>query len=194
MQDFSSKYLKSNFVVKGLIRSFYASAKSMVSGIDANNVLEVGCGPGFSTQYLREFLGSRHLEASEYEAELVAEARKRNPGIAVRQESIYGLRRSDHSFDLVIAFEVLEHLENPEAALRELQRVTSKYCLISVPQEPLWRILNACRFKHLKNLGNSPGHVQHWSKKQFTHLVGKYFEIIAVKKPLPWLMILGQKK
>lgn len=203
-ENFSDKYLKDNFIIRELIRNFYNSVKDILSGIEIKKVLEVGCGPGFSTQYLLEFLKdrlgrreisllSKNFEASEYRTDLVKGAQKRNPGIKIQQESIYELKRGDNSFDLIIALEVLEHLENPENALKELHRATSKYCLISVPNEPLWRILNICRLKYLREFGNTPGHMQHWSKNQFMKFVKNYFNIEKIKTPLPWLIILGKK-
>ena len=192
-ENFSDKYLKSNFIIKKLIENFYESIKDIFFEIEVDKILEVGCGSGFSTQYLREFLKDKNFEASEYGADLVKEAQKRNPGVKIQQESIYELKRDSNSFDLIVALEVLEHLQDPESALRELHRVTSKYCLISVPQEPLWRILNICRFEYLKDLGNSPGHLQHWSKKQFSKFVSNYFKVEKMKTSLPWLIILGKK-
>lgn len=193
MENFSDKYLKSNFITRALIKNFYESIGNIVSKIDAERILEVGCGPGFSTQYLLKFLKNNYFEASEYEAGLAKEAQNRNPGVKIQQESIYGLKRGNDSFDLVIALEVLEHLENPESALRELQRVASRYCMVSVPDEPLWRILNICRLKHLRNLGNTPGHLHNWSKDGFAKLVGRYFKVVMIKKSFPWLIILGEK-
>jgi len=63
------------------------------------------------------------------------------------------------SYDLTIACEVLEHLEDPGQALTEIDRVTKQSVLISVPQEPMWRILNMARGKYWSDLGNTPGHV-----------------------------------
>jgi len=192
-EDFAEKYLTSNFLIRFLLRRFFNQIQKILSEINFKKVLEVGCGPGFSTQYLKEFLKDKDFEASEFREDLVKEAQKNNPEVKICQESIYELKRESNSFDLIIAFEVLEHLEKPEIALKELQRVTSKYCLLSVPNEPLWRILNICRLKYLKNFGNTPGHLQHWSKKEFQKLVNKYFEIVKIKIPLPWQIILAKK-
>lgn len=193
MENFSDKYLRSNFIIKKLIDGFYKSIGDIISSIEVKKVLETGCGPGFSTQYLRRFLKDKDFEASEYRADLVKEAQSRNPGIRISQESVYEPKKTDSSFDLVIALEVLEHLESPEKALKEIRRVTSKYCLLSVPNEPLWRILNICRFKYLKYFGNSPGHLHHWSRKEFAKLAGDYFKVERIKTPLPWIVVLGKK-
>lgn len=193
-ENLSDKYLKSNFIIQKLIKNFYWSIERIISEIEVNKILEVGCGPGFSTQYLTKILNDKDFQASEYKLDLVKEAQKRNPEIKIQQESIYELKRTTDSFDLIIALEVLEHLENPDLALKELRRVTSKYCLLSVPNEPLWRILNICRLKYLKNFGNTPGHIQHWPKDKFTHLLSKYFYVKKIKMPLPWIIVLAEKR
>ncbi|WP_207642472.1 hypothetical protein, partial [Desulfosporosinus sp. I2] len=64
------------------------------------------------------------------------------------------------------------------------------HIILSVPREPLWRILNLARGKYIPDLGNTPGHIQHWSKKSFLRLVNRYFDVLEVKSPLPWTMVL----
>ena len=54
--------------------------------------------------------------------------------------------------------------------------------------------LNLARGKYIKDLGNTPGHLQHWSKKSFITLVEKYFTVIEVKSPLPWTMLLCRQR
>jgi len=148
-EDFSGRYLKGGFAIQILVKNFFNCIKNLLYDLEIKNVLEVGCGPGFSTQYLSKILKGKDFQASDIRLDLVKEAQERNPDIKIQQESIYELKREPNSFDLVIA----------ELALRELHRVTSKYCLISVPNEPLWRILNICRLKYLKEFGNTPGHI-----------------------------------
>lgn len=192
-ENFSDKYLNDNFLIRFVIGKFFNCVKEILSGIEAKSALEVGCGPGFSTQYLKGFLREASFEASDINEDLVAEARMKNPEIKIQQESIRELKREDNSFDLVIAPEVLEHLDKPESALKELRRVISKYILVSVPDEPLWRILNILRLKHLKNFGNTPGHLRHWSRKDFRKFISRHFKIIKTKTSLPWQIILCEK-
>ena len=45
------------------------------------------------------------------------------------------------------------------------------YLLVCVPREPLWRGLNMARGAYLKDLGNTPGHLNHWSKRSFVALL-----------------------
>ncbi len=191
-KNLNKKYTNTNIISRKLISNFYSEIKTLIESIKPENLLEVACGPVFSTQYLNKFF-KKTIEASDVSLDLVKEAKKRTPSTKISQESIYNLKREDNSFDLVVALEVLEHLENPNKALSELRRVSNGYCLISVPREPIWRILNMVRGSYLKDLGNTPGHINHWSKKSFVDLVSKYFEIKKVKTPSPWTIVLAGK-
>ena len=100
----------------------------------------------------------------------------------------------DDSAELIVCCEVLEHLQNPQKAFKSLQRIVKKNLILSVPREPIWRLLNFMRGKYLSEFGNTPGHIQHWSRYSFIKTVSRYFDIIEVKSPLPWTMLLCQNK
>ena len=191
--DFRTKYTKTNFISRALLDGFFSSLAELTSGIAATRVLEVGCGEGFSTERLRGMLPPRaELRALDVEQRLVDEARRRNPTVRIEQGSIYSLAADDSSLDLVLALEVLEHLEDPLRALAELCRVSRRWVLVSVPREPLWRVLNMARGKYLSGLGNTPGHVQHWSSGSICRLVSKVADVRAMRQPLPWTMVLAE--
>jgi hypothetical protein len=95
--------------------------------------------------------------------------------------------------EFLICCEVLEHLDCPEAALKRLAGLSAKYAVFSVPREPLWRFLNFCRFKYWGSLGNTPGHVNHWSKNAFLSFLRKRYTVLEVLTPLPWTMALCKK-
>jgi len=104
--------------------------------------------------------------------------------------SIYDLEQGRDSADLLVCCEVLEHVEDPASALAALQRAASNYVVLSVPREPIWRVLNMMRGKYWGQLGNTPGHLNHWSSRSFIRLVGQYFDIVEVRNPFPWTMLL----
>ncbi|NQU82925.1 MAG: class I SAM-dependent methyltransferase [Parcubacteria group bacterium] len=189
-----SKYSQANFLTQKLIDGFYNKVSKLVSNLEANKVLEVGCGHGFSTAYLKHFFSGKHFEASELLQSSVNKAQKMHPEIKIYQESIYDLKRKESCFDLILALEVLEHLEDPKLALRQMHRVSSRYCLVSVPREPLWRIFNMCRLKYVRSAGNTPGHLNHWSKKDFIRFADDYFSIEEIALPLPWMIFLMKKR
>lgn len=156
--------------------------------------MEVGCGPGDLAWRLFghcsadiQYVG---IDISKDEIEL---AKSRYPDFNFIQGSAYALPSSDRQHDLCIACEVLEHLDHPESAIAEISRVTSGYALISVPWEPVWRMLNVSRGKYLSGLGNTPGHVQHFSRRAIRALLEREFQVEKQVTPFPWTMLLARK-
>ena len=96
-------------------------------------------------------------------------------------------------YDLVVSTEVLEHLDNPLRALKELSRISNRYIIISVPNEPLWRIANVVRLKYLSAFGNTPGHINHWSKASFSMLAKKVCKVRVALTPIPFTILLCEK-
>lgn len=204
-EDFAHKYTEEGQGKLGaqLLDGYFRSVENLVSesGIAARDkirAIEIGCGEGFSTQRLVELLPSHvEMQASEFVDALVPKAQKRNPGIKVIQESIYETTHPDNSFDLIFLLEVLEHLDYPDKALAELARILKPdgFLVLGVPREPLWRALNMARGKYLKDWGNTPGHLNHWSSRQLVKFIEENFGPVQVKRsPLPWTQVLAIHK
>lgn len=188
-QEFGEKYSNQNPIAHYLINNFFKSIQSIIKSIPKQaNILEIGCGPGESTKRIVSALDGHDFEASEFDQRFVSFHQKNNFPVPIRQESVYELQRKDNEYHCLIMLEVLEHLENYELALSELCRVSNQELVISVPHEPIWRILNCLRGKYLKDLGNTPGHINHWSKRQFIKLLEKYCDVKQIYTPIPWLI------
>lgn len=203
-EDFAGKYVEDGNGGLGakLLAGYFKTVENLFDASDVGNhksarVIELGCGEGFSTQKLQQFMPKNvKLEASEYVEHQIPLAKKRNPGLKITQESIYELTHKDNTFDLVFLPEVLEHLDYPDKALAEIRRVVKPggYLIIGVPHEPLWCILNMLRGKYLKNFGNTPGHLNHWMTTGLKRFVVKRFGTVeATKTPLPWTILLAKK-
>ncbi len=95
---------------------------------------------------------------------------------------------------LVVCCEVLEHLDDPVRGVEILAALAQPYLLASVPREPLWRALNMARGKYLGALGNTPGHLNHWSRGGFLRVLERRFEVIEARTPLPWTMALCRRR
>jgi 2-polyprenyl-3-methyl-5-hydroxy-6-metoxy-1,4-benzoquinol methylase len=191
------KYGSTNPIVKYMMKEFSATLSDMVAESKPSTIHEVGCGEGYWVcKWVKAGIRVLGTDFSSQVIEIAKEnALLQNVSPALFEiASIYELEHKTHSADLVVCCEVFEHLENPSAGFEALQRVVSKNLILSVPREPLWRLLNVARFKYLKALGNTPGHIQHWSKRGFLKKVSNYFEILDVRSPLPWTMVLCRRK
>ena len=197
-EDFRTKYVKTNFITRRLLAGFFDGIGGLLRepGLgDVRSAMEVGCGEGFSTQKLRDLLPRDcSLRASDVEQRLVDEARRNNPGVPIERESIYELPHADGAFDVVFVLEVLEHLDEPARALAEVCRVSRRWVIASVPREPIWRVLNLARLKYVTALGNTPGHINHWSAGAFQRFVSERAPVRARRTPLPWTMVLAEAK
>ncbi len=189
---YQEKYTKANFITRRLVDGFFNAARELIAAMPAvRTAIEFGCGEGVSTQRLSRLLpAGAAFEASDFDERRVQAARALNPAIRCAQESLYELDRADASFDLVIVLEVLEHLDDPDRAMREIRRVARKWVVLSVPREPIWRVMNLARLKYAGSLGNTPGHIQHWSSRAFRKFAGQYGAVRQWRTPLPWTIVL----
>jgi len=187
------KYGSKNPIVRRIMAGFFGSLSSLVARAKPSSIHEVGCGEGYWVRlWSSQGIATRGSDFSEKVIEL---ARENSKGGSLPEDtfivrSIYDLEQGRDSAELLVCCEVLEHVDDPRAGLAALQRAASNYVIVSVPREPIWRVLNMIRGKYWGQLGNTPGHLNHWSSRSFIRLVGQYFDIVEVKKPLPWTMLL----
>jgi len=190
--NYYNKYETRNPIERHLVASFLSTILELADRTGAAEVHEVGCGEGHLTRiFARKGLRIRGSDVSEQvilRAGSISEAS--GLAIAFKHADIYSLREDEDAAPLILCIEVLEHLERPGEALQVLARLARPHLLISVPREPLWRMLNLCRGKYVKALGNTPGHLQHWSRKSLVRLLDEQFEVLTVAAPVPWVMAL----
>ncbi|MEO8289670.1 MAG: methyltransferase domain-containing protein [Gaiellaceae bacterium] len=182
------KYGTRNPLARRLVARFLAEADDAIREAAPASVLDVGCGEGVVTARIAGLLPQARIVGLDVEdPELGADWQRRAGGnLSFEAGSAYSLPYEDGSFDLVCAFEVLEHLERPEEGLAELARVAAQTLVLSVPREPLWRALNIATGRYLRRVGNTPGHVNHWSRRAFAEFAGSAGEVTRLRSPLPW--------
>jgi 2-polyprenyl-3-methyl-5-hydroxy-6-metoxy-1,4-benzoquinol methylase len=187
------KHTTQNPIGQFFLNNFKQLLLEQVKRLKPTSILDVGAGEGFTLEMLRENKVANKLEGIEYMDNALKLAKKLHPNILIKKGNIYELPYKANSFDLVLCTEVLEHLENPEKGLSELLRVTKKYLLISVPNEPLFTIQRIFRGKNIAKFGAHPEHIQHWSTGAFEKFVAKQSKIVDSRTPLPWTMIVAKK-
>jgi 2-polyprenyl-3-methyl-5-hydroxy-6-metoxy-1,4-benzoquinol methylase len=186
------KYGSTNPVVRRLMSGFHSALDDLWGRAAPASLLDVGCGEGVLTAEWAERLGTGRIVGIDLDdPKLRAEWERRSrPNLEFRVEEATSLSFADDEFDLAAAIEVLEHVPDPAATLAEMARVSSRHLLVSVPREPLWRGLNVARGAYLRDLGNTPGHVNHWSKRAFVALLSRYGTVEEARSPFPWTMLL----
>lgn len=202
--NYYNKFDSQNPIERRLMTNFYKALYLCIDkvleksgGGKPIDVLEAGCGEGRITELVHQYLKERgytvNFEAFDISDDVVRQAARNDLDVVFYVDDIYCIH-SEKKYDLLICSEVCEHLEAPQRAIEELKRVSSDL-IISVPNEPIWRILNMVRGKYIRRLGNTPGHIQHWSKRKFISMLRKEcgLEPVLVKTPLPWIMVYCRK-
>jgi 2-polyprenyl-3-methyl-5-hydroxy-6-metoxy-1,4-benzoquinol methylase len=186
------KYGSKNPLVQRLMRGFQTTLEELFVRAAPHSILDVGCGEGVLTAQWARRVGDGRVVGIDLEDEkLRAEWETRQvPNLEYRTMAAENLPFEAGEFDLAAAIEVLEHVPDPEHTVAEMARCASGHLLVSVPREPLWRGLNMARGAYLKELGNTPGHLNHWSKRSFVRLLSRHGDVVEARSPFPWTMLL----
>ena len=119
---------------------------------DAKNFLEIGCGNGFVLAGIRSEHPDIELSGSEIYGRGLHFTAKRVPSAALYQIDATRIPFHDH-FDVIGAFDVLEHIRDDERVLKEMHNAVRNKgggILLSVPQHAfLWSVVDefSCHFR-----------------------------------------------
>lgn len=182
-----------NPISRALVKNFDRRFFEGVSSLSPNCIHEVGCGEARLTRALRQRFAVP-VHGSDFSKTVIDDSSAyATDGLSFEQLSIYDLDPSIHRRDVVVCCEVLEHLEEPKRGLESLRKLTARGYLISVPREPIWRMLNMARGKYWGSLGNTPGHLNHWNARSFgSFLEEGGFKVKRWLNPFPWLMVVAE--
>lgn len=192
--NFYNKYESQNPFVQVLMKLFFFDFDAIVHSIkgDVSTALEIGCGEGYITDHINQM--GIPIAGTDVSSRIVDVARAKFPNRTFFVLSVYELHSVGKEFDLIVANEVFEHLEDPDSAIEEVKKIAGKYIMISVPNEPWFRFANILRLKYLNSAGNTPAHVNHWSKKQFEKfLISHGLKIKRIKCSTLWTLALCEK-
>jgi 2-polyprenyl-3-methyl-5-hydroxy-6-metoxy-1,4-benzoquinol methylase len=187
------KYGSSNPFVRRMMAGFERSLDGLMDIADPQSLLDVGCGEGVLVHEWAKRLGEgKRVVGIDLEEESIQQgwAQRQAPNLEYKVMRAENLPFADDEFDLASAIEVLEHVPNPEHTVAEMARCAQRHLLVSVPREPLWRMLNMARGAYWSELGNTPGHLNHFSKRSFTALLARHGKVVEVRSPFPWTMLL----
>ncbi|MGZ8649313.1 MAG: class I SAM-dependent methyltransferase, partial [Solirubrobacteraceae bacterium] len=151
-----------------------------------------GCGEAVLTHRWATELGDRRVVGIDLEDPSIQKhwETRQAPNLEYKIMKAENLPFADDEFDAATAIEVLEHVPDAEHTVAEMARVAERWLIVSVPREPLWRGLNVARGAYWSERGNTPGHVNHWSKRSFVELLSRHGEVVEARSPFPWTMLL----
>ena len=186
------KYGSGNPVVRRLMAGFERDLDELFGIAAPPSLLDVGCGEGVLVHSWAQRLGAARVVGIDLEEESIQAgwSERRAPNLEYRVMEAENLPFADREFDLASAIEVLEHVPDPEHTVSEMARCAERHLLVSVPREPLWRMLNMARGAYWPALGNTPGHLNHWSRRAFVEMLSRHGEVAEVRSPFPWTMLL----
>lgn len=189
------KHQTKNPISRVFLDNFLKTVIETLKTLGVGSILDVGCGEGFTLMRLKKEKIGTKLEGVDAVKASVEMGLKLHPELTLKMGDTYHLKYADDSFDIVLCTEVLEHLAKPSDALKELIRVSKKYVLVTVPNEPGFTISRILRGKNLLQLGAHPEHIQWWTGNGFKKFVSrqKGVKIRLVKYPIPWTMVLLEK-
>jgi SAM-dependent methyltransferase len=185
------KYGSTNPVVKRLMRGFEGTLEELFTRAAPGTLLDVGCGEGVLTHQWAQRVPGRVVGTDLDDPHLHELWKDRQaPNLEYLVMKAESMPFADGEFEVATAIEVLEHVPDAEHTVAEMARCASKWVLVSVPREPLWRIINVARGAYWRDLGNTPGHVNHWSKRSFVAMLSRYGDVVEARSPFPWTMCL----
>jgi len=186
-----AKYTYRNPILRYANRRFLETVDLLLSDLDFQTLLDVGSGEGIVFRRIAQRFHPQ-ITALDIDFARVKAAQDHDGDTPLLNASAESLPFADNAFDLVLLLEVLEHVGNPQQVLAEARRVSRRFLLLSVPHEPWWRIGNIARLKYLRDLGNTPEHINHWTLSGFKDFVGANLSILEVHKPLLWTFVLAE--
>lgn len=142
---------------------------SLMKDISFTSVLDAGCGTGILLQQILEKYPHVQVTGSEYSPQGLEFARKRLPDGDFRVLDL-SQKMLDKKFDLVVCIDVLEHIDDDRAALRNLFAMTAGHMILSLPLGPLFKA-------EMERMG----HVHGYSRRELESKIREAgFEIVKV--------------
>ena len=186
------KYNTTNPVAKRLQAGFERDLAELFSKAAPQSLLDVGCGEAQHTIKWAQQLGDKRVVGIDLEDATLQKfwETRTAPNLEYKILKAENMPFADDEFDVASAIEVLEHVPDPGHTIAEMARVAKRALLVSVPREPIWRVVNMARGAYIKDLGNTPGHLNHWSKRAFVAELSKVGTVVEARSPFPWSMLL----
>jgi O-antigen biosynthesis protein len=160
-----------------IIEAEHLARYRWVSPIAADRrVLDAGCGTAYGSMLLAE-AGALEVVGVDLATGVLEEAREQMPATVVLEEGdVTSLAYEDASFDLVVCFEVIEHLEEPGRALDEFHRVLGPDGVLAVSSPN----------RDVYPPGN-PHHVHEYTPPELERELARNFPFVRLERQHTWI-------
>lgn len=137
--------------------------------VEDKTVLEIGCGDGYGSDLLAA--SARMIHAVDKTEEVVQFARNRYPNEKIQFHAMFipPIAFGDDTFDIAFAFQLIEHLENPDGFLKEIHRTI----------KPGGKLLITTPNRYF-SLAPNPYHIKEYAAGELSDLLGKFFAEVKV--------------
>lgn len=180
------KFERASGIEARLLARFRRRVEIEVAALRPATLLDAGCGEGVVTAWLAGALPQAELTAVDARGDAIEELRRRVPRARAVTGDLYDLPFASREFDVVVCTEVLEHLERPREAVREMARVAKSGIVVTVPHEPLFRAGNLARGRYVGRLGSTPGHLNTWGRRGFLAVLRPEVASVRWLSAFPW--------
>lgn len=143
----------------------YVLAADLVKG----DLLEVGCGEGRGIDWILPHV-SKYTAIDKIEP-VIEKLKVKYPASKFLSGNIPPLSVfADNSFDSIVSFQVIEHIENDKLYLKEIHRVLKPggIALVTTPNRPV-------------SLSRNPWHIREYTARELTDLASRYFAEVTMK-------------
>jgi 2-polyprenyl-3-methyl-5-hydroxy-6-metoxy-1,4-benzoquinol methylase len=163
--EITSDQITSDNPIHQRLYKAYVVAQEFIRG----DVLEVGCGEGRGVELLMR--GAARFTAVDKIASVIAALRDKYPGgrfLSMNIPPLSGLE--DNAYDVVVSFQVIEHIKDDDLFLKEIHRVLRPggTALLTTPNRS-------------QSLTRNPWHVREYLPHELGQLARKYFSFAEVK-------------
>ena len=181
------KYTSPNSLRRLALNRYFATVDEFMP-VDVKTMLNAGCGEGFDARRIGETNLELALTGFDISHGAVQKVRSICPSMQACVGDVTQPPFARKSVDMVISLEVLEHLENPSAAIEAYKKLSRRYLLLGVPNEPIFRLLRMANGMDIRAFGDHPEHIQHWNLFSFRRFLEKHdLRILKSASPAPFI-------